>query len=67
VEDAVDPGVGVVVLAGPGAEIRTGEPFVEVHYRDEARLPAALELLGRACSVGEAPPPARPQVLETVG
>jgi thymidine phosphorylase len=67
VEDAIDPGVGAVVLAPVGAEVRAGAALLDVHYRDEGRLPAALEMLKRAYVIGEEPPPIQAQILETVG
>jgi pyrimidine-nucleoside phosphorylase len=67
VEDAIDPGVGAVVLAARGQRVSAGEPVVELHYRDAARLPGALSLLAEACVIGDAPPPETPQILETLG
>jgi pyrimidine-nucleoside phosphorylase len=62
----VDHAVGLRLLAAHGAQVKAGERLLEVHYRDEARLPAALELIGRACILGDAPPAAQPLVLETL-
>jgi len=67
VEDAIDPGVGAIVLAHVGAEIRAGDPLVEVYYNNEARLPAALEMLGRASAIADTAPATQPQILEIVG
>jgi hypothetical protein len=37
---------------------------LELHYRDPQKLGMALELLGGACPIDDAPPPAAPLVLE---
>jgi thymidine phosphorylase len=44
-EDVVDPAVGMVVHKKIGDRVHAGEPLMTVHYRDEARLRAALALL----------------------
>jgi pyrimidine-nucleoside phosphorylase len=66
VEDPVDFGVGVVVRAKPGTEVRVGDALLDVHYRERARLDAALALLSRAATVGDAPPPASRLILGEV-
>jgi pyrimidine-nucleoside phosphorylase len=67
VEDAIDPGVGAVVLVARGQQVGAGEGLLEVHYRDGARLQRALPLLEEACVIGDAAPPEQPQILETIG
>jgi pyrimidine-nucleoside phosphorylase len=60
VEDPVDPAVGIMVAAKPGDAVRAGDPVLEMHYRDRARLEAAIRLTSPAITVGdEAPPPRR--------
>ncbi len=66
VEDAVDFGVGIMVLAKPGAAVRRGDPIVEIFYRDRERLERARALLHQAIAVGDAPPPARRLILDEV-
>src|SRR5205823_5366591 len=66
VEDAVDPGVGVVVLVRPGDEVRAGDGLLEVHYRDGERLGRALAILEGACPVADEAPAARPLVLGVI-
>jgi thymidine phosphorylase len=63
VDDAVDPAVGIVITAKPGAEVRPGEPILELHYRDQAKLDAALALAARAIIVGDEAPRPRPLIL----
>jgi pyrimidine-nucleoside phosphorylase len=65
VEDAVDHAVGAVVLAPEGTPVNAGDPLVELHYRDEARLGRALEMLQGAFHIGDIPKP-QPLILEVV-
>jgi len=55
VEDPVDPAAGIVVLAKPGDQVRAGDPILELHYRDRARLDAALALAKRSIAIGDVP------------
>jgi thymidine phosphorylase len=66
VEDAVDHGVGAMVLKVRGEQVRAGEALLEIHYREPAQLGSALDLLRQACVLGDAPPPAQAMVLDTV-
>ena len=59
VEDAVDPAVGIIILAKPGRQVSAGEPILELHYRGQAKLDAALTLIRRAVTIGDAPPALR--------
>ena len=63
VEDAIDPGVGIMVLAPPGRAVRAGDPVLELHYRARARLDAALPLASRAVAIDERRAPERPLIL----
>jgi pyrimidine-nucleoside phosphorylase len=59
-EDRVDHAVGVIVRAAVGERVAKGEPILDVHYRDEATLAAAMPVLRGAIAVGDtAPRPAR--------
>jgi len=66
VEDAIDPGVGALVLIPLGAEVRAGDPILELHYRDESRLAGAREMLAQAIVIADEPRPQPPQILETI-
>jgi pyrimidine-nucleoside phosphorylase len=66
IEDAIDPAVGIRVLAKPGDAVRAGDPLFEVHYRDRGRLEAALALLGSAATLTDERPAARPLVVGDV-
>ena len=66
VEDPVDPAVGVVLSAKPGDAVRAGDPLLEVHYRDRARLDTALTLIARAIHIGDSQPASTPLILGEV-
>jgi pyrimidine-nucleoside phosphorylase len=78
VEDAVDPAVGIVVIVKPGDPchpgdpgdpgdyVQAGDPILELHYRDRARLDRALPLATRAIAVGDARPAPRPLLVGEV-
>jgi thymidine phosphorylase len=66
VEDPVDPAVGIIVKARQGDAVDAGDPILEIHYRDRARLDAALALAGPAITIGDAAPPARRLILDEV-
>jgi pyrimidine-nucleoside phosphorylase len=65
-EDSVDHAVGVRILAHRGEQVRAGAGILEVHYRDAARLAAALPLLQGSCAIGDSPPPEQPLILERI-
>ncbi|HEV3139724.1 MAG TPA: thymidine phosphorylase [Vicinamibacterales bacterium] len=66
VEDPVDPAVGIIVRARQGDAVKAGDPILEVHYRERARLDAALALTGPAITIGDAAPPVRRLILDEV-
>ena len=66
VEDAVDPAVGIMVNAKPGAKVSAGETVLDVIYRDKARLDASLDLIKRAIVIGDDPPTRRPLIVGEV-
>jgi thymidine phosphorylase len=59
VDAAVDAGVGIMLAATEGDPIRAGDPIFELHYRDRAKLPQAIEMLSRATAIGATRPAAR--------
>jgi pyrimidine-nucleoside phosphorylase len=65
VEDRIDPAVGAVVMVQPGDAVAVGDPLLELHYRDEVKLNAALALLKGAGTVGS-PPTLTTMVYETI-
>ena len=66
VEDEIDPGVGIMVPATVGDEVRRGDALLRVLYRSEKRLAQALPLLMQAIHIGEIPPPEMPLVIDEV-
>jgi pyrimidine-nucleoside phosphorylase len=65
-EDAVDPAVGVVIRAPVGSPVKAGKAILEVHYRDDRTLAAAMPLLRSAVAVGDSAPTVAELVLEEV-
>jgi pyrimidine-nucleoside phosphorylase len=59
VEDSVDPAVGILVRAKPGDQVRAGDAVLELHYRDRARLDAAMRLAASAVTIGDERPAVR--------
>ena len=50
--------VGIMITAKPGDQLRAGDPILELHYRDRARLDAARSLARQAVTIGDERPPA---------
>ncbi len=68
-EDAVSAAAGVVMLAKPGDEVRAGDPLLELHTDDAARIERAIAALDGAYDIagpGTTHEPA-PLVLGRVG
>ena len=59
VDDVVDPAVGIIITAKPGTQVSAGDAIFDVHYREQAKLDAALALIGRAITIGDEPPQLR--------
>ena len=67
-EDPVSPTAGVRCLVKPGEPVGKGEPVLELHADDPARIARALDALQGAIGVSEEVPPAQePLVLERIG
>jgi pyrimidine-nucleoside phosphorylase len=65
-DDVVDPGVGIQIVAPPGSAVAAGDPVLLVHHRGGRGLDEALPLLTRAIRIADAPAPPRPLVLERI-
>jgi thymidine phosphorylase len=65
-EHAVSPTAGVRCLAKPGDRVEAGQPLLELHLDDPARVAAALAALDGAIEIGPEPPAERPLVLDIV-
>jgi pyrimidine-nucleoside phosphorylase len=66
VEDPVDPGVGIMVHAKPGAAVKAGDPILELYYRDAPRRDAAIALARPAIVIGDEPPAIGPAIVGEV-
>lgn len=66
VDDVVDLGVGIDVVADIGARVKEGDPLLRVYYRDALRLERATLLLTAACRVGDGPEAGLPLFIETI-
>jgi thymidine phosphorylase len=66
VGDAVDPGVGVLVRAGIGDEVRAGDPVLELHHRGGRGLDHAVAIGTAAVILAEAPPPPQHPIITEI-
>jgi pyrimidine-nucleoside phosphorylase len=66
VDAAVDPAVGIDLIAIEGSSVREGDPILKLYYRDAGRLEAARHYLRDALTIGDVPPPAQPLVIERI-
>jgi len=65
-EDPVSPSAGVICLAKPGELVDAGQPLLELHTDDEARLGPARAALDGAVTIGPARPAAAGPVIERI-
>src|SRR5262245_56066841 len=65
-DDAIDPGVGIEVVAPVGSQVRAGDAILRVHHRGGRGLTDALPLLDDAVSIGDGPLTPHPIVVERV-
>jgi pyrimidine-nucleoside phosphorylase len=65
-EEAVDHGVGISVVAPPGTEVKNGEPVLVVRHRGGRGLADALPMLRDALDIRDQRPAARPLVVGSV-
>jgi pyrimidine-nucleoside phosphorylase len=65
-DDVVDAGVGIEVMATPGTAVRAGDAVLMVHHRGGRGLDVALPLLARALEITDGRPSLRPIVLERI-
>jgi len=63
-DSVVDPAVGFLLRARPGDRVAAGDPILEVHYNDDARLAGADALAREAIEIGDEPPREAPLVIE---
>lgn len=65
-DDPVSPVAGTVLIKRRGDEVREGEPVLELHVDDPARVGAALEALEGAFEFGPEPPEPRRLILDRI-
>ena len=65
-DDVIDHGVGITVVAPPGTEVRAGDRVMVVRHRSGRGLEVARALLHRAVQVADAPPTVRAIVVDRV-
>jgi pyrimidine-nucleoside phosphorylase len=65
-DETIDHGVGIELLAPPGTDVRAGDTVFIVHHRGGRGLGDALALLDAAIVVDDARPAPRPLVLERI-
>jgi pyrimidine-nucleoside phosphorylase len=65
-EDAIDPGVGIIVVATVGDGVQKGDAILRLHYRDAMRLQAALPLIEQGTQVGPVRRPAKDLIVDEV-
>jgi pyrimidine-nucleoside phosphorylase len=63
---AIDPAVGLLVVAPVGTRVSKGDPIVEIHHRGGRGLAGARALLAAAVEIGDTPAAARPVVLDRI-
>ncbi len=65
-EDPVSATAGIICRAKPGEPVSAGQPVLELHIDDPARLAGALEALAGAIEIGPEPPPPPTLILERI-
>ena len=66
VGDRVDPAVGVVLHAKPGARVTRGQPLVEIHHRNGRAAREARAICSTAFTITDEPPMVRSVILRDV-
>jgi thymidine phosphorylase len=66
VDDVVDLGVGIDVVADIGATVKVGDPLLRVYYREPKRLEVATLLLTAAIQVKDERVEGLPLFIETI-
>jgi pyrimidine-nucleoside phosphorylase len=62
----IDPAVGIVLRRKLAEPVRRGEPVMELHYNDPARLAAAVDLAVASVAIAAAPGAVRPLIVDHV-
>jgi thymidine phosphorylase len=64
--EPVQPGAGIRIHRRPGEPVAAGEPLFTLHTDTPERFEAALAELAGGWSVGDAPPPLRPLIIDRI-
>jgi pyrimidine-nucleoside phosphorylase len=65
-EDVIDHGVGITVIATPGSEVRAGDAVLQIRHRGGHGLELARTLLRQAVQIGDVAPAPQSIVVERV-
>jgi pyrimidine-nucleoside phosphorylase len=65
-EDAIDPGVGIIIEATVGDRVGKGDAILRVRYRDESRLARALPLIEQALRVAPERRPSKDLIIDEI-
>jgi pyrimidine-nucleoside phosphorylase len=65
--DVIDPAVGFLLDKKVGDAVKVGEPLLQLHVNDEARVKEVTDRVLAAYSIGPVAPPKRALVLERLG
>jgi len=66
-EDAIDPGVGLIVEKRLGDSVKSGDTLCTVRYNLDSRLPHSMGLLAKSFEIGPNPPHLPPLVRKVIG
>ena len=65
-DDVIDHGVGITVVAAPGADVRAGDAVLQIRHRGGRGLDVARTLLRQAVQIGDVAPATQPIVVDRV-
>jgi pyrimidine-nucleoside phosphorylase len=65
-DQAVDPAVGIVICAKPGARVRPGSPLAQLHVRTAGQASQIRERVANALQIASEAPKPEPLVLERI-
>lgn len=66
-DDRIDPSVGLEMLVKRGDRIEQGQPWCEIHWRNERGLQLAQQRLQQAITISETTPESVPLILDRRG
>ncbi len=66
VDDVIDHSVGAIIRKKPGAEVDADTVLLDLHYRADARLGQAVQLIRQAYVIAPGVPSSRPLILDTI-